>query len=168
MWVPACPSCVTITLDIDTLTTSPTRSWNIKVTQYECGNLRAPEDNCLQYHTATTGRFATFNWDTSSTSNLKTSLYPNVHLTDQYYNICIRRTRGYCSVCYSPEIIATQPTALATEGSSFGVSAASDAAPTFTVNNGAGCTGITTSNIDDTAAVGKGDYITIESAQDLV
>merc|ERR1712037_404887 len=59
-------------------------------------------------------------------------------------------------------------TALATEGSSFGVGAASGAAPTFTVNNGAGCTGITTSNTDDTAAVGKGDYITIESAQDLV
>ena len=56
MWVPACPSCVTINLDIDTATTSTTRSWNIKVTQYECGNLRAPEEDCLQYHTAQTGK----------------------------------------------------------------------------------------------------------------
>ena len=55
MWVPACPSCVTINLDIDTATTSTTRSWNIKVTQYECGNLMAPEEDCLQYHTAQTG-----------------------------------------------------------------------------------------------------------------
>ena len=55
MWVPASDSCVTINLDIDTTSTGTTRSWNIKVTQYECGNLRAPEENCLQYHTATTG-----------------------------------------------------------------------------------------------------------------
>ena len=57
MWVPACPSCVTITIDIDTATTSTTRSWNIRVTQYECGNdnLIIPEENCLQYHTAQTG-----------------------------------------------------------------------------------------------------------------
>ena len=57
MWVPASDSCVTLTLDIDTATTSTTRSWNIKVTQYECGNdnLIIPEENCLQYHTAQTG-----------------------------------------------------------------------------------------------------------------
>ena len=55
MWVPASDSCVTLTLDIDTATTSTTRNWNIKVTQYECGNLMAPEQNCLQYHTAQTG-----------------------------------------------------------------------------------------------------------------
>ena len=55
MWVPASDSCVTLTLDIDTATTTTTRKWNIKVTQYECGNLMAPEQNCLQYHTAQTG-----------------------------------------------------------------------------------------------------------------
>ena len=57
MWVPACPSCVTINIDIDTATTSTTRSWSIRVTQYECGNdnLIIPEENCLQYHTAQTG-----------------------------------------------------------------------------------------------------------------
>ena len=55
MWVPASDSCVTLTLDIDTATTTTTRKWNIKVTQYECGNLMAPEESCLQYHTATAG-----------------------------------------------------------------------------------------------------------------
>ena len=55
MFVPASDSCVTISLDIDTASTATTRSWNIKVTQFECGNLMAPEENCLQYHTATTG-----------------------------------------------------------------------------------------------------------------
>ena len=56
MFVPACPSCVTITLDIDT-GTSTTRNWQIKVTQYECGNQMAPEEECLQYHTADTGKY---------------------------------------------------------------------------------------------------------------
>ena len=55
MWVPASDSCVTINLDIDTDTATTNRNWNIKVTQYECGNLNAPEQNCLQYHTASTG-----------------------------------------------------------------------------------------------------------------
>ena len=55
MWIPASDSCTTLTLDIDTGTTTLTRNWNIKVTQYECGNLRAPEQNCLQYLTAQTG-----------------------------------------------------------------------------------------------------------------
>ena len=56
MYVPASDSCVTITLDIDT-GTSATRNWQIKVTQYECGNLNAPEEDCLQYLTATTGKY---------------------------------------------------------------------------------------------------------------
>ena len=57
MWVPACPTCVTINIDIDTASTATTRSWTIRVTQYECGtnNLNIPEENCLQYHTAQTG-----------------------------------------------------------------------------------------------------------------
>ena len=55
MFVPASDSCVTATIDIDTATTTTPRSWNIRVTQYECGSLVAPEENCLQYHTATSG-----------------------------------------------------------------------------------------------------------------
>ena len=54
MFVPASPQCNQINIDIDTGTTT-TRKWQIKVTQYECGNMMAPEQDCLQYHTATTG-----------------------------------------------------------------------------------------------------------------
>jgi len=168
MWVPASDSCTTINIDIDTATTSTTRSWTIRVTQYECGNLMAPEENCLQYHTATTGTIASFNYDTSKTSNLKTELYTQYHLADQYYNICIRRTRGYCAVCYSPEVLHTSPTAAVTEGQSFGVGAASAPAPTFSVNRGPGCTGLTTFHATDTSATGLGDYITIGNAQNGV
>ena len=56
MFVPVSPSCVTITLDLDTATTT-TRNWQIKVTQYECGDLNAPEEECLQYHTAISGLY---------------------------------------------------------------------------------------------------------------
>ena len=58
----------------------------MKVTQYECNNLRSPGQDCLQYLTASTGDIASFNWDTSSTS-VSSSQY---HLSDQYYDICIR------------------------------------------------------------------------------
>ena len=57
MWVPASDSCNQINIDIDTGTTSTTRRWKIKVTQYECGNLNAPEQDCLQYHTAIMGNY---------------------------------------------------------------------------------------------------------------
>ena len=55
MWVPASDSCNQINIDIDDGSTSTTRSWQIKVTQYCCGNLAMPILDCLQYHTATTG-----------------------------------------------------------------------------------------------------------------
>merc|ERR1712117_414167 len=87
MWVPASDQCNTINIDIDTGSTGTTRKWTIKVTQYECGNLMAPEQDCLQYHTAASGTIASFNYDTSS-SSISTSQY---HLSHQYYDICIRR-----------------------------------------------------------------------------
>ena len=55
MWVPASDQCNQINIDIDTGSTGTTRKWTIKVTQYECGNLMAPEQDCLQYHTAASG-----------------------------------------------------------------------------------------------------------------
>merc|ERR1712141_140622 len=131
MFVPASVACNQINIDIDTGTTSTTRKWQIKVTQYECGNLMAPEQDCLQYHTASSGTIASFNWDTSS-STVSSSQY---HLTSQYYDICIRRARNYCSVCYSPQIVAAAPAL-----SSFGVSAGS-VGPAQTNAIGSSCTG---------------------------
>ena len=190
MWVPASDSCVTLTLDIDTTATATTRSWNVKVTQYECGNLMAPEESCLQYHTATAGyktviclplnridrqnqlvihqwqapsssflgTIASFNWDTSTESAVQTDIQKNFHLADQYYDICIRRTRNYCSVCFSPQIAATT-------GSSFGLSANNGPADTLlSSSTGLECSGLTTNNAAPTA-VGKGDFLTILNLQ---
>ena len=55
MYVPASDGCNQVNIDIDTGSTSTTRKWQIKVTQYECNNMMSPEQDCLQYHTASTG-----------------------------------------------------------------------------------------------------------------
>ena len=55
MYITASDQCNQINIDIDTGSTTTTRKWQIKVTQYECGNMMAPQENCLQYHTASTG-----------------------------------------------------------------------------------------------------------------
>ena len=59
------------------------RSWEIKVTQLECGNAMTPPDGCLQYHTGTAGQLTTFNYAGNA-----------LHLADQDYNICIRQEMG--------------------------------------------------------------------------
>ena len=59
------------------------------------------------------------------------------HLSNQYYDICIRRTRSYCSVCYSPYITSTSTQ------SSYGVGGSSKE-PAQTAAVGSVCTGVTT------------------------
>ena len=77
------------------ITIVPTiRKWQIKTTQYTCENEMAPVADCLQYHTAQYGTFASFGWDTSA-SAVTSSM---THLVDQYYDICIRRTRSWAGV----------------------------------------------------------------------
>ncbi len=58
MIVDASDKCNTVTFDISGGSTA-TRSWDIKVTQYACGEdtLGGP-DNCLQYFTGTSGTVA--------------------------------------------------------------------------------------------------------------
>merc|ERR1719284_1851172 len=156
MFVPASTQCNQINIDIDTGTTTTTRKWQIKVTQYECGNLMAPEQDCLQYHTASSGTIANFNWDTSSTS-VSSSQY---HLSSQFYDICIRRARSYCSICYSPSITSTTTGTAA----SYGVSAGSIAA-IQTNAIGSVCTGVTTLSTTIGSNVGLGDYLDITALQ---
>ena len=104
------------------------------------------------------GTIATFNWDTSA-SSVSTS---QVHLAHQYYDICIRRKRSYCSVCFSPYIHA--PTTSTTAASSFGLSAGSVAA-TQTASVGSTCTGVTTASTTEDNQVGYGDYIEVAALQ---
>ena len=132
---------------------STTRKWQIKTTQYTCENEMAPVADCLQYHTAQYGTIASFGWDTSA-STVATS---QTHLVNQYYDICIRRTRSYCSICYTPAIISS------TTGtsSSYGLGAGSDASAQKSAI-GAICTGITiVGSANPVVGVGYGDYLEI-------
>ena len=55
MWVPASDSCNQINIDVDTGSSGITRTWQIKVTQYECNDLNMPQRECLQWHSEPTG-----------------------------------------------------------------------------------------------------------------
>jgi len=160
MYVPASSQCNEVKIDIDTGSTTTTRKWQIKITQYACGNLMAPEQDCLQYHTEASGTIASFNWDTSTTAVAATQY----HLSSQYYDICIRRARKYCSICFSPQ---SGLPAIAGTAASYGVSSGSDDA-TQTNAIGSLCTGVNVINPAPATATdntGLGDYLDIVALQ---
>jgi len=157
MFVPASEKCNQIHINIDTGTTTTTRKWQIKTTQFTCESEMAPVNNCLQYHTAQYGTIASFGWDTSASTVAKSQ----THLVNQYYDICIRRTRSYCSICYTPQIISS----ITGTGSSYGVSAGSNAAAQKSAI-GSLCNGVTI--VGSAAAAtntGHGDYLEIANMQ---
>jgi len=86
-----------------------TRSYDIKVTQYDCRN---PDSGgppgCLQYHTATSGTIGSFNFPLTATTVDSTSTDGSrtTHLANQDYEICFRRVSGKCAVCFAPSFSA--------------------------------------------------------------
>ena len=104
------------------------------------------------------GTIASFNFDTTASGTVAATQY---HLSNQYYDICIRRARGYCSLCFSPEITSTTTT----NSASFGISAGSVAA-IQTAASGSHCTGVTTISSTAASNVGYGDYLEIVRLQD--
>merc|ERR1711971_294445 len=83
-------------------TTSTSRSWNILVTHYACGDTDSSGwPGCLQYYTATANNIQNFGFPPTITA--VTSAV--THLSNQHYDICIRRASGSCYICYSPTII---------------------------------------------------------------
>ena len=73
----------TATIGFTFMALAATRSWEIKVTQLECGNPMTPPDGCLQWHTGSAGQLTTFNFAGNA-----------LHLANQDYNICIRQEMG--------------------------------------------------------------------------
>jgi len=71
--------------------TSTIRTWEIKVSQISCNNPNRPPNGCLQYWTTLVGRFTTFNFASTTGSNLPSMSYA----------ACIRRAAGYCCVQYN-------------------------------------------------------------------
>merc|ERR1719150_3442803 len=89
-------------------TSSTSRIWDIKVAQIPCGANYAPPDGCLQYQTGLTGRFTSFNWADSTTTQ---------HLASQTQPLCIRQEEGYCCVQYQACSVTSGPAAGAAETS---------------------------------------------------
>ena len=90
------------------------------------------------------------------------------HLTNQNYDICIRRARGYCSVCYDPVITGTAATA----AGSFGLSGSGLATPAFSSSYGPTCSGRSVVSPGAPAAApsplsgfSQGDYLEIIALQ---
>merc|ERR1711997_332402 len=85
-------------------TTSTSRSWNVLITQYACGDTDSSGwPGCLQYYTATANNIASFGFPPTITAVTAGV----THLSNQHYDICIRRASGSCYICYSPTIIVS-------------------------------------------------------------
>merc|ERR1712172_25059 len=102
-------------------TTATSRSWNVLVTHYTCGDTDSSGwPGCLQYYTATANNIQNFGFPTTGAVTAQVT-----HLSNQHYDICIRRASGSCYICYSPTIIAAILAAIGTPIDaqiSFGVS----------------------------------------------
>ena len=72
MFVPASEACNQLKFDIDTGSSATTRSWQLKVTQYECGSQMAPEQECLQYFTADTGEMLAYFYEQDEVHTIHT------------------------------------------------------------------------------------------------
>jgi hypothetical protein len=103
-------------------TTSTSRTWDVKVTQYACGDTDSSGwPGCLQYFTATAGNVASFGFSPTAT----TVTSGVTHLQNQVYDICFRRASGYCYICYTPYVSSTTATAATTDEAtqqSYGIS----------------------------------------------
>ena len=108
--------------------TSTSRSWDIYITQYNCGqeDLAGPP-GCLQYYTGSTGLVKSFGYLTSNTDS--TTSEATTHLQNQNYNVCVRREKGMCYICWSEW----------DSDDSFGLSL-SDTAAIAKANTGTDCT----------------------------
>merc|ERR1719415_282669 len=79
-------SCLTVNFGIGA-TTGTSRNWDIKVTQYRCGEEAGGPPGCLQWHMSDEGNLRSFNFP-GATDAVQDSI---VHLSNQMYSICIRK-----------------------------------------------------------------------------
>ena len=74
-------------------TAAGTRSWNIKITQYDCTFENLAPDGCNKYFFGAAAHLLqTYNFA------------GNLHLANQRDKFCIRRERNNCQICYTTMI----------------------------------------------------------------
>lgn len=106
MYLDSSEMCNELAFNIGT-TTTVTRSWTIKITQYDCNFNNLAPDGCTQYFWGqTTDTVKTFNFSGGQ------------HLASQDQNICVRRERSYCRICWSRTAIGDFEVSGATTGPS--------------------------------------------------
>ncbi|XP_059088780.1 uncharacterized protein LOC131884901 [Tigriopus californicus] len=113
MIMDASDKCHKASFDFGGIVTS--RQFDIKVTQYACGDENGGPDGCLQYFTGNTGTFANYNFPTTATTVTSTV----THLSNQCYTMCFRQEQGKCAICFQPVIAASTA---AINQASFGLS----------------------------------------------
>ena len=60
-----------LSIVLDTTVTEPfTREWHMKIYQYECSSPNLAPSGCLQYYTAASGQFSSFNYQTEITQGM--------------------------------------------------------------------------------------------------
>merc|ERR1711976_272550 len=57
---------------------------------------------CLQFYVATTARVSTFNWKSNTRDEV--DILTGTHLSNQNYDVCVRRERGFCGICWIPTV----------------------------------------------------------------
>lgn len=102
-----------------------TRSYDIMVTQYRCGDESGGPPGCLQYFTGETGSVRSFNFPNQAAGTAVAVSV--VHLSNQHYTACIRKPAGKTHICYIP-CTSVDPAIGAISMSSFGISLGNDAA----------------------------------------
>jgi len=93
---------------------STEREYDIRVLQYEADNEMGGPPGCLQFLLGTVaaphgGTITSFNWVNPQ----------GAHLSNQNYDVCIRRAAGQCAICWTTSITQDQANGVA---GSFGLS----------------------------------------------
>jgi len=91
MYVPASSTCNVLSSFFGSSTTATTSAFTIKITQIKCNAKNKAPEGCLQYLTASSGSFSTYNYNSGN----------GPHLANQDYCYCIRAERTACTICYS-------------------------------------------------------------------
>ena len=89
------PSQISVVLDT-TATEAVTREWSMKIYQYECSSPDLAPSGCLQYFTAASGQFQSFNYKT----DVRESPPGPSHLANLNYAVCFRIENGFCGIKY--------------------------------------------------------------------
>lgn len=136
-------SCVTAAFSFGAVA-AQSRSYTIKITQFESTNEMGGPAGCLQFYTGNTGTVTSFNFvDAEPTTG--------THLANQNYDVCVRQGIDKCSICWAVTAITAPNTR-----TNFGISSGGTAADgTPMGGTGAEC---------ETAAKGL-DHILIPSGQ---